>query len=74
MTRAAIDMHLDDRHAIPREQLTVESAFYWRCYVFHSSGLVDEKGDYEWQAGKSYDAHAVGLLPDLSVFCEYTNV
>jgi hypothetical protein len=71
--RETIDAYLNQAYAIPFEQLTCENAFYWRCYVFFVSGLVDERRDYEWQPGKSYDAHAVSLLPDLSVFCEYIN-
>lgn len=71
--RKTIESYLDQTHAIPLDQLTCEKAFFWRCYVFYLSGLVEESRDYEWQPGKSYDAHAVGLLPDLSVFCEYMN-
>lgn len=62
---------MDEINIIPYDKLTAESAFFWRCYVFFSSDLVSEKNNYNWESSKSYDATQNGLLPDLSVFCEY---
>lgn len=58
-------------NVISYDKLTCESAFLWRCFVFFSSEKVTEKNNYRWDPNSSYDAAAVGLLPDLSIFCEY---
>lgn len=66
-----MDSCLDSLHLISFDKLTCKSAFYWRCYVFYQSGMVSEKNGYKWHSNKSYDATSSGLLPDLSIFCEY---
>lgn len=70
-SKETMDSCLDSLHLISFDKLTCESAFYWRCYVFHNSEMVSEKDGFRWHSNKSYDATGAGLLPDLSVFCEY---
>ncbi|XKL64071.1 hypothetical protein PGB90_004157 [Kerria lacca] len=62
---------MDKLNVISYDKLTCESAFFWRCCVFHSSKMVNERNNYQWDPKLSYDATQIGLLPDLSVFCEY---
>lgn len=62
---------MDSLNVISYDKLTCESAFLWRCFVFYSSKMVTEKNDYRWDSSASFDAAEIGLLPDLSIFCEY---
>lgn len=54
---------LDQDKIIAEDQLTVESALYWRCLVQHLHSLGTAKAE----------AHLDTIFPDLTVYCGYAS-